>query len=849
MSSHPPDYDDVLRRLATPAALPPSPARNGGGEGEESSVDTTNERHVRSHASSKQRSEGLSYEVDGALNLGIASDSSSQKMFTAVSTSTQKEKIDKVDLYTSGAYDNFETVTTSFTNTFAPPPKVVSTSTKYKLFQAPTNMEVFKEFCFERKGRSKNVFCLRRNCTTTHHGDHFIMPVAPGEGYVQKDKDSAFCSPHINLALMEEDLVNEWLASSNTLEGWSELIRLAEQKSKETKSEEGNDVKVTTEVFDKAIENKAKILSFKTPKAKRKQAADSDASDEGEISSEPPVERVKDFNNDPTPIKALFQLLDGRITVLRKSLKKLWEWKRTETVFTAKLSTHMETMFQRYDRIIGIKPNNFPSEFDGPNIWSVFSNFASRFSSIDKDISAKVTSNNSSNVAAQMALEKKLNIEVSERKSDFITATDNFKNLAPRLDSSEKFTISAFQLMKKQVDAINSDLTNLKKTGASIKKTSFFGNSDHEDLEDLKKTVEDLKTNINTSRTHDPSSGDLEELKRTVDDLRTTVHSVKTANDSDSVKFGGLGFTSGPDVSAWIETNVGPWSYGWVYDFHILLQAVWSNISGEDLVKRLTKGYKLDIENGHQLATIGSFETSIPRYFKNTHGHSVTHRDQSFFSMIKTWSEWDAPHHGFRDRLKKEIERVRNDHEMNIRDILKDDSGLYILSVEALQTSYTWALGLIRFGDDIYAIYTRAKFGSAVAWHVATRLMTVLMLEIAEPRHGVAMSLKAANQKQIAQVTMLASLRSLDIMRNIQRLNFEDYPAVANELVKFLAVNTEFESIKDLQTQSKALQTELISIKRDMANAIKTQSTMANKLEQYKADKDALVKRVKALEK
>ena len=169
--------------------------------------------------------------------------------------------------------------------------------------------------------------------------------------------------------------------------------------------------------------------------------------------------------------------------------------------------------------------------------------------------------------------------------------------------------------------------------------------------------------------------------------------------------------------------------------------------------------------------------------------------------------------------------------------------------MEALKTSYTWALALIRFGDDVYAIYIRAKFGSAVAWHVATRLMTVLILKIAEPCHGVAMSLKAANQKQIAQVTMLASLWSLDIMRNIQRLNFEDYPAVANELVKFLAVNTEFESIKDLQTLKATMKSDIDLMKKDLANFIKAQSTMANKLDQFKAEHTSLMKRVKALEK
>ena len=127
--------------------------------------------------------------------------------------------------------------------------------------------------------------------------------------------------------------------------------------------------------------------------------------------------------------------------------------------------------------------------------------------------------------------------------------------------------------------------------------------------------------------------------------------------------------------------------------------------------------------------------------------------------------------------------------------------------------------------------------------------MTVLIQEVTEPRHGVAMSLKGANQKQIAQVTMLASLRSLDIMKSIQRLNFEDHPAVANEPVKFLAVNTEFDSIKDLQALTLSMKLEVDSIKRDLTNVVKAQSTLANKFDQFKNEQNSLMKRVKALEK
>ena len=133
------------------------------------------------------------------------------------------------------------------------------------------------------------------------------------------------------------------------------------------------------------------------------------------------------------------------------------------------------------------------------------------------------------------------------------------------------------------------------------------------------------------------------------------------------------------------------------------------------------------------------------------------------------------------------LDKVRTSHLAHIEDHLDPGSPLYFVAVEALQTSYTWTLGLLKFGDDTFRIYVRAKL--TMAWHVATRLMKVLILEVAKKRHRVSIALKAVNQAQIGRVTLLAILRSLDVMRQIQDLNFSNHPSVANKLVKFLAVN------------------------------------------------------------
>ena len=90
-------------------------------------------------------------------------------------------------------------------------------------------------------------------------------------------------------------------------------------------------------------------------------------------------------------------------------------------------------------------------------------------------------------------------------------------------------------------------------------------------------------------------NNNLEKIRKSVDNLKSNVNALKNAYDSDAVKFDGLGFTLKPDVVVWIEVNVNPCTYGWIYDYHVLMQAVWANISSKDLVKRLTKGYKLYI--------------------------------------------------------------------------------------------------------------------------------------------------------------------------------------------------------------------------------------------------------------
>ena len=142
------------------------------------------------------------------------------------------------------------------------------------------------------------------------------MPVVLGEGYVAKDKDSAFCEPSIDFKWMEEELGLEWLASSNTLEGWVELINIAQEKANESIDDANKDL-ITTEAFGNHTEKKSKVLNFKTPKYKRKTAENSDTN-KISVKSEQPIEDTSTYKYYPIPLRSLFEILGERILKLRK---------------------------------------------------------------------------------------------------------------------------------------------------------------------------------------------------------------------------------------------------------------------------------------------------------------------------------------------------------------------------------------------------------------------------------------------------------------------------------------------------------------------------------------------------
>ena len=222
---------------------------------------------------------------------------------------------------------------------------------------------------------------------------------------------------------------------------------------------------------------------------------------------------------------------------------------------------------------------------------------------------------------------------------------------------------------------------------------------------------------------------------------------------------------------------------------------------------------------------------------------------QSYFDTISDYTTWDKPGDGFKDALKAEISDFESSHTEVINDELLASSKMHTLATLSLASSVTFSNGLINFISDTYKEYTLAKFSPSKAWSITTRLAPRIIIHIAQPRIGVQKTFRSGSPEKIGEAIFWPTLKSLDLMVEVTKIGFRDSPIVASELVKFLALNTGFDSLEALTTQNEKLKVEVAELKKTVTGTTRTLSTNANKLNEQKSLIDGLTRRLAKLEK
>ena len=679
---------------------------------------------------------------------------------------------------------------------------------RYKVWCYPADTDI----CLGIIGQGQ-TFCTIENCKKTHRSSTFHVAV-PGEVFVLKKSDAAFVEPSLSGSLLNDDLLRSWMTLSNPLEEWNRLFSLVRLKADDNES---GHVKFSEEDIRSKENEISSAIAFKTPRKSNSNLIKyvDDLIPEFDSFT---IEETSESDLEKKPLLNMVRILDDRSIHLRSGLSQVLELSRNNntTVISALESTDLKV--NRLSQRLGSKPLVIDAKFDAPNLWLTVAQVIDEFSIFVTAQSTEILFLNTeidrlakSRRLINADIDLKL-LPLEERIKSLDNVDAKLQPLEQRLDDLQEYSIKLGQHLKDKLDRI----VNSQQTAPTM---------------------------INTPQVQTV------DLNERMSKLERELSSIRSATDETTIQYGGLGFRSQSDCSAWIETHQPHEQYGLIMDFNIVMEHVFGQFAGQKILPKLGSIFKMKLVSNNHAVAMTSFETRLPKFFMGeSRAVGVVRSGDSYFRSIKTWEDWNTPNDGMRDQLKAEVQLFEVGHAEAINSALTPLSPFHTLCMKSLSDSCSWIHRLVKFIDDTYREYNRAHYDTRKAWHVTTKLAVALMEHVATPRNVVHNSFRISEPLAISQSIAYAIFRSLDLMTEILTLDFKNAPVITAELTKFLALNSNIEMVEKMKKKMDELTVEVGKSTKLAGAAEKAASTVGNTSDSNKKDIASLLKRVSKLE-
>ena len=674
---------------------------------------------------------------------------------------------------------------------------------RYKLFLLPKDIAQCSTVCGKLIGQG-TTFCTNQNCTVAHRSGGGKMALVPSDIYVSTGTNNrAFVEPSVSAKLLDNDVIEAWRGDSQTLEDWGRQFRAATFSFTDLEA----DKKLSAKELKAEVEATFNLEKLKTPRK-------SNTQDLLEVSPMKNYSLLEDNDSlpklklDEITVKPFLNHLDKGILEINRDLGKLWESQLNSEGLLGSVATSVDLKLQEIKDNLGTKPPNFSDDFEAPTLWGVVGNVVEEVKELPKTFDSKL-------------------LMMSKKADDLLKIN--------RQEAQDDLVRYVTPLQEK----VNGLFTALKDIGDNVSG-------------ELGRQANRINWLSQQQNIRQPPAVDhqreIDKLNEQIQGLTLSITELR-ADQAESIKFADLGFRSYQEAASWSERFNPDDSFGFLVDFHIVMENVQRQINGVDGLKTMNDLYKLKfMTTNAEAVAITSFSNAIPRFFSEAGAHKVLTDAASYFSEIKSYEQWKDPINGFKTRWKRELEDFRKSHSNFIIDAFQLTDKMKALAAQSLNVTISWCLSFIDYLGETYEEYAAGKFGPKKAWHVTTRLGLSLIREIAKPRSGTINSFTAGDQRKVSTHVFWAALRSLDKMSEVLSFQFRNHPVVSTELVKFLSLNTSVEAVNKLTAQHITFQTELKDLKKEVKEAKGNSSTNGNKVTEFGPKISALIKRVDKVE-
>jgi hypothetical protein len=321
----------------------------------------------------------------------------------------------------------------------------------------------------------------------------------------------------------------------------------------------------------------------------------------------------------------------------------------------------------------------------------------------------------------------------------------------------------------------------------------------------------------------------------------TTVNALLSKHSDHSIQTRNGSIRNGTDLNSWLDKHDKTNEFFRVHvDFHVMMEHVYFSLGSTlDSLDMMEKCHKAKLRTVSEAIVVSSFDRKLPLLFHSAKG--ITHplaspadTNTSCFDAIPSQNDFD----GFKQIFRQALFDFGKAHQRMVDNCYYDSSSeLFRLVSQSLTESIDFAEGLIHFMDRTFKVYSApASLDQSQAWHLTTLLAKRLIEFVAEPRAYVTATMTVGDLADINRRITMATFRSLDKMRKVKSLKYENVPCVHVELARFFFKIVSPEAIETLQSTAEELKEDLAEMKqvsnsREAAELLHQQIQMKNQVD------------------
>ena len=122
-----------------------------------------------------------------------------------------------------------------------------------------------------------------------------------------------------------------------------------------------------------------------------------------------------------------------------------------------------------------------------------------------------------------------------------------------------------------------------------------------------------------------------------------------------------------------------------------------------------------------------------------------------------------------------------------------------------------------------------------------------IVADLYEPKEGASNGMRG-DRRSICSHVLWSSFRTLDVAQAYLDYNFENHPAISSEFIKFLATNSGFEKVEELEATVAGMRTSVADAAATARHASTKSDTASTRCGELTALVTTLTRRVASLE-